>query len=128
MSGTSLRDAKNLLTQGDHESRTKRIERIIEDLRSEFDTLHRVCRIILEDLERLESRLDQSASKEDCDRTKLDMAEKTKKLADFTDTITKLEARIYQLEQLLFKNFSPVVNITNTGAAIGNDVNGNVTT
>lgn len=137
MSDRKLRDAKHLLTTGAEENRTKRIERLIDDLRAEFDTLHRVCRILLDDLEHMETRLEQFATKDictdfvnkdDCVRVDSALVEKARQLNELVTTINKLENRIMQLETLLFKNTAPVVNITNTGAAIGNDVGGNVTT
>jgi predicted RNase H-like nuclease (RuvC/YqgF family) len=137
MSEHKLKDAKQLLTTGAEENRTKRIERLIDDLRAEFDTLHRVCRILLDDLEHIETRLDQFATKEHCvefvhkdacTRVDMDLTDKAKQLSELVSTIGRLEARIMQLETLLFKNAVPVVNITNTGAAIGHDVGGNVST
>lgn len=115
-------------------AKERRLERLVEDLRDEFDTIHRVCRLLLDDLERIEVRLTDAVSQSECDVVKQELIRGTTSVHELREILNQQELRIKQLEMTLHTvradclkactSANTVINVT--GAAVGKDVSGNV--
>lgn len=114
------------------QAKERRLERLVEDLRDEFDTLHRACRLLLDDLDRIETRLSDVVSHSECDMVKKDLLEGSESITELRNVLNIQELRIKHLESVLdltkrecqANAGKTVINVT--GAAVGKDVAGDV--
>ena len=127
-----LEEAKQLVGKVS-QAKERRLERLVEDLRDEFDTLHRVCRLLLDDLDRIEDRLGHAVSYTECEAVKDDLRAGTESISELRRILNIQDMRIKHLESTLeltrheCKTLSrPSTVISVTGAAVGHDVTGNV--
>jgi len=130
-----LTEAKRLV-EDVAKAKERRLEHLVEDLRAEFDTLHRVCRLLLEDLDRIDDRLMRAVSHDECAVVKGDLRSTSDHVNDLNNALASQERRIIQLETALelttkrcegiASSAATVINVT--GAAVGRDVAGNVET
>lgn len=117
--------ARQLFTEAES-NKGRRLERLVEDLRHEFDTLHRVCMLLLGDLEDIDQKLSTYVTKDICTMVTLELETRAKQVHELTQSLEKQDMKLRQLESELRALKVPSIVITNTGAAVGRDVSGNV--
>lgn len=120
-------EARRLL--GDDPKRNQ-FEKIVSELRGEFDTLQRICRILLDDIEGIESRITGVINRHECDdilTTKL--RDDRHKLEKVLGRITQHEKRIERLEYVAMVNhpMSPSIQVhSHGGVATSTSVGGDI--
>lgn len=123
----SLEEARRLL--GYDDPRRTQFERIVTDLRNEFDTLQRICRILLDDISAIDARICHVVHKTECDAILSEkLRDDRRQLQSVMDRIKHHEDRIGRLEYVAMTNHpSSVFTIHNEGGessstSVGHDV------
>lgn len=110
------------------------LEKVVGQLRKEFDTLHRICRLLMDDLDALDSKLTIHATSQPSESLTSDLIKSTHMLNDVVGKVTLHERRIHQIETLLMAAAfnQTAITVTNAGGSstsvggsVGNDINVN---
>lgn len=115
-------EMKKLFKQVEEENRDK-LEQVVGQLRKEFDTLHRICRLLMEDIEAIDSKLS--------DTTPRELMDATHKVGGLMTQVIQHEERIRQIEILLMSSSmaNSAISIVNAGGqstSVGGDVGNDV--